>query len=82
MNAIFTAISMDFITGLTKSNGNEVIFVAVDQLRKYSHFVALNHPFTVTSVAEMFLSNVYKLHVMPSRIVSDRDSVFFSNLWQ
>jgi hypothetical protein len=29
---------MDFITGLPKSEGNIVIMVAVDQLKKYAHF--------------------------------------------
>lgn len=41
---IFTDITMDFITGLPNSKGKEVIFVVVDRLSKYSHFMALSHP--------------------------------------
>jgi hypothetical protein len=32
-------VSMDFITGLPKSEGKSVIMVIVDRLTKYAHFV-------------------------------------------
>ena len=32
-------VSMDFITGLPKSEGKSVIMVVVDRLTKYAHFV-------------------------------------------
>jgi hypothetical protein len=31
-------VSMDFITGLPKSDGNTIIMVVVDRLTKYAHF--------------------------------------------
>lgn len=75
-------ITMDFITGLPKSNRYDTIMVVVDKFSKYAHFLPLSHPFTAMTVAQLFLNNVYKLHGMPEVIVSDRDPVFTSNIWQ
>lgn len=43
---VWVDISMDFITGLPKSNGKDVIFVVVDRLSKMVHFMALSHSFS------------------------------------
>ncbi|PKI54887.1 hypothetical protein CRG98_024718 [Punica granatum] len=59
---------MDFIEGLPKSGGKEVIFVVVDRCTKYAHFMALAHPYSATIVAQVFLDNVFKLHGMPESI--------------
>ena len=76
--SIFSDISMDFIEGLSKYGGKDVILVVVDRLTKYSHFIALSHPFTVSMVAAMYIEYVYKLHGNPSTIVSDRGPTFTS----
>jgi hypothetical protein len=62
-------ISMDFIEGLPKSGVANCILVVVDKFSKNGHFIPLLHPFTAASVAQAFLSNVYKLHGMPSTII-------------
>lgn len=78
----WTEICMDFIEGIPRSQGCEIIFVAVDHLSKYNHFIPLNHPYTASSMARVFMDNVFKLHGMPLSIVSDHDSVFTSTFWR
>jgi hypothetical protein len=75
------SISMDFIEGLPTSNNQNVILVVVDRLN-YMHFIALAHPYTVARVASLFLHHVFKLHGMPSSIVSDKDTAFTSMFWE
>lgn len=49
---------------------------------KFAHFVPLRHPYTAASVAKVFMDNIYKLHGLPKSIISDRDRIFTSKLWQ
>jgi transposase InsO family protein len=75
-------ITMDFVEGLPKSQGKEVILVVVDRMTKLAHFIALSHPYTAHLVAEAFLANIFKLHGPPASIITDRDRIFTSQLWQ
>jgi hypothetical protein len=74
-------ISMDFITGLPKSEGKSVIMVIVDKLTKYADFCALSHPFKASTVATAFMEIVQKLHGNPNIIGSDRDPIFTRHFW-
>jgi hypothetical protein len=70
---------MDFIDGLPSSSHANCILMVVDKFTKYANFIRLSHPYTASSVAQMFFVNVYKLHGLPSTIISDRDPIFTSN---
>jgi hypothetical protein len=80
--AIWRDISMDFIVGLPKLGNKSFIMVVVDRLSKYAHLCALQHPFTASIMAQLFMDHVFKLHGMPHSIVSDRDLTFTSNFWK
>jgi hypothetical protein len=75
-------VSIDFIEGLPKSKGCDCIFVVVDKFSKYAHFIPLAHPFTALQVAKVYMDQVFKLHGLPSAIISDRDKIFTSTLWK
>jgi len=70
---------MDFITGLPKSKGFEAIFVVLDKLSKYSHFIPLKHPYSARVLAAIFTKEVVRLHGILASILSDRDPIFVSN---
>ncbi|KAL1533392.1 hypothetical protein AAHA92_33280 [Salvia divinorum] len=79
--SIFTDLAMDFVEALPISQEKNAILVVVDRLSKYAHFMAMTHPFTSKQVAETFMNSVFKLHGMPTKIVSDRGATFMSAFW-
>jgi hypothetical protein len=80
--SIWRDIFMDFVVGLPKSGNKSVIMVVFDHLSKYAHLYALQHPFIASTMAQIFMDHVFKLHGMSHSIVSDRDPTFTSNFLQ
>jgi transposase InsO family protein len=75
-------ISMDFFVGLPlTSHRHNVILVIVDKLTKSAHFILVRDTYDVTDVARVFVSEVIRLHGIPKKIISDRDSRFTSRFW-
>lgn len=77
-NQIWEDISIDFIEGLPKLGEQNCILVVTDRFTKVGHFIGLSHPYTATTVAQLFLDHIYRLHGMPKSITSDRDKIFTS----
>jgi hypothetical protein len=79
---VWRDLSMDFIEGLPKSEGYSVILVVVDRLTKFAHFLPLKHPYTATTIAQVFMDSVVKLHGLLNSIVTNRDTIFISHFWK
>ena len=67
---------MDFITGLPRVQGRDCIYVVVDRLIKFTHFIAIPTRFSAAQVAEVYFRDVLRLHGLPKTIISDRDNRF------
>lgn len=80
--AAWDTISLDFIEGLPRSSTADCILIVVDKFTKYGHFIPLSHPYTALTVAQCFMTEVYRLHGLPSAIISDRDPIFTSQFWR
>ncbi|PNY06477.1 hypothetical protein L195_g002943, partial [Trifolium pratense] len=78
---VWRDISMDFITHLPPSKGKTVIWVIIDRLTKFAHFIGLPTGFSAATIAPIFMTEIHRLHGFPATIVSDRDRVFISKFW-
>ena len=69
-------ISVNFIVKLPESDGYDAIMVVVDSLTKHAHFLPVNTVITAEGSARQFRDRVWKLHGLPTIIVSDRGPQF------
>nr|GEW78505.1 reverse transcriptase domain-containing protein [Tanacetum cinerariifolium] len=72
-------ITMDFVTKLPKTlTGQDTIWVIVDHLTKYVHFLPMKETDSMDNLTRQYLKEVVSRHGVPVSIISDRDSIFTS----
>ena len=76
-------IFFDMVGTITPSNGYDCIWIFVDKLSKMAHFVpALKNHFTSQDLARVFFDNIFRLHGLPKKLVSDADKLITAEFWQ
>lgn len=74
---------MDFVQGLPMSrNKHSVILLVVDRLNKVAHFILGNLTDGAPTIANKFVQEIFRLHRVPKKIISDRDAGMTSRFWQ
>ena len=68
---------MDFIVGLPPTQkGYNSIWVIVDRLTKSAPFITVQSTYRPSNYAELYSSQIVKLHGVPCTIISDRGPQF------
>ncbi|GKC19156.1 putative reverse transcriptase domain-containing protein, partial [Tanacetum coccineum] len=76
-------IAIDFVTKLPRtSSGHDTIWVIVDRLTKYAHFLPMREDYKMDRLARLYLNEIVARHGVSISIISDRDSRFTSRFWQ
>lgn len=78
----WTDLSVDFVTGLEPSYDSDAVMVVVDRLSKMRHFIPCKTTCSSKTAAHLFVDHVWKLHGLPTSIVSDRGPQFVSRFWR
>ncbi|GJV72807.1 putative reverse transcriptase domain-containing protein [Tanacetum coccineum] len=76
-------IKMDFITKLPRTPfGYDSIWVIVDRLTKFAHFIPTNEKYKMEKLTRLYLKEIVCRHGVPVSIISDRDPRFASRFWR
>lgn len=76
---------MDFIIGFPRtSRKHDYIMIVVDSLSlsKVAHFLAVKSTNLSSEVAHIFVKDIVRLHDVPNKILSNRDTNFTSRFWK
>ncbi len=74
-------IALDFVTGLPPSAGNTVVLTLVDRFSKAAHFIPLPKLPSAKESTQLMVDHVFKIHGLPTDVVSDRGPQFISQFW-
>ena len=76
-------VTMDFVSGLPLTpSKKDSVWVIVDRLTKSAHFIPVRTDFSLQKLAKLYVAKIVRLHGVPVSIISDRDPIFTSRVWQ
>ena len=73
---VWEHITIDLITGLPESRGYNAILVIVDKFSKMVHILPTTDKLTSEGLARLYRDNIWKLHGLPTKIISDQGPQF------
>jgi transposase InsO family protein len=74
---------MNFNVGLPRTqSGYDDIWVIMNRLTKVAHFIPVKTTYSGSQLAELYMSRIVCLHIVPKKIVSDRGTQFTSKFWE
>ncbi len=74
---------MDFVSGLPLTQKkHDAVWVIVDRLTKSAHFLPVRIDYSLEELAELYISEIVRLHGIPFSITSERDPRFTSRFWK
>src|SRR5258705_3128195 len=73
-------ISTDLISQLPESQGYDSVLVVVDRFSKMMHAMPTMTTVTAEGVARLLRDNIWKLHGLPEKVLSDRGLQFASHM--
>lgn len=77
-SAPWTDISVDMIVGLPNSQGFDALLNVVDRFTKMIHVIPTTATVTAQGIARLYRDNVWKLHGLLRKVISDRGPQFAS----
>ena len=79
----FSQIAMDLIMGLLQVNGKDAVLTIVDHgYSRVAVFLPCSTTITRPGITQLYLQNMYPWFGLPTRVISDRDPRFTSQLWK
>lgn len=60
---------------------HELIWIIIDRLTKSSHFLHVRITYNVAKLTKIYISEIVRLHGVPSSIISDRYPKFTTHFW-
>ncbi|KAA3484183.1 integrase [Gossypium australe] len=76
-------ITMDFVTGFPLSpKKKDAVWVVVNRLMKSVHFIPVRVDYSLDKLADLYVSEIVRLHRVLLSIITDRDLRFTSRFWK
>ena len=74
---------MDFVTGLLLTpRKKDAVWVVIDKLTKSAHFILVRMDYSLDKLAELYISEIVRLHGVSILIILDRDPRFTLRFWK